>query len=101
MHAGGYAFDRKACFPTKPHRNRHFTRVILWPDDPITFAPAQPLQLLGDHSLPFGFGCFASQFPGMVFSQLTFHARQLLLAEGLTAHIPTAAKHLERFLIRQ
>jgi hypothetical protein len=65
MHEGGYAFDRKGGFPTEPHRNRHFARVILSPEDQISLAPAQPLKLFRDNSLPFGFGCFASQFSSM------------------------------------
>jgi len=99
MHATGYGSYREGRFPTQPHRDRHLARVILPPGRQVTLPPAQALQLFGDNSLAFGFGRFAPQFPGMVLPQLTFHARQLLLPDGLTAHTPPAPKPLDRFFI--
>src|SRR5947209_16721324 len=99
MHARSYVFYRKGCFPTQPHRDSHFVRVILSPEHQLTLAPAQAQQFLSNNSSAFGFGSFAAQFPGMVLAQFTFHPRQLLLAERLAPHIPATPERLEPFLI--
>src|SRR5947199_9696410 len=99
MHARSYVFYRKGCFPTQPHRDSHFVRVILSSEYQLILAPAQAEQFLRNNSAAFGFSSFAAQFPGMVLAQFTFHPRQLLLAERLATHIPATPERLERFLL--
>src|SRR5437667_2865413 len=99
MHARSDVFYRKGCFPTQPHRDSHFVRVILWPEHQLTLAPAQAEQFLSNNSSAFGFSGFATQFPGMVSAQFTFHPRHLLLAERFATHIPPTPERLERFLL--
>ena len=92
MHARSYVFYRKGCFPTQPHRDSHFVRVILSPEHQFTLAPTQALQFLSHNSAAFGLGNFGAQFPGMVLAQSAFHPRQLLLAERLATHTAHQAK---------